>query len=103
MAFKLQKYIDEAVVEPFPLELLDGTVLEIPGPDVDTLMLLSETPIQDNRRTINLLLGDHAKRVWEDIGSKPAGLAQPLVLDLILHFKIGNIMSVPGGSRASSS
>lgn len=102
MAYKLQQYIDDAQSAPFPLELLDGSTLEIPAPDVETLMQLGETPIQDNRRILKLLLGEHHDTVWLEIAGKPAGLAAPLVIDLLRHFKISNLMSLPGGSHVSS-
>lgn len=98
-AYKLSKYVDEAKVEPFPLEVSDEETLLIPAPDGDTMLEIEEA--RSSRRTLELLCGEHADRVLELVGPAPAAVMSDLVQDMLKHFGITPEQAPPGGSRAS--
>ncbi|TDQ01244.1 hypothetical protein [Labedaea rhizosphaerae] len=95
--YKFTQYISQAKVEPFPLELDDGQVLQIPAPDGDTVLEIEES--RSSRRTLALLCGEHYERVRELVGSAPASVLNALVTDMVDHFGLSPVP--PGGSSAS--
>lgn len=100
MARKLDSYSVEADVKPFDLELSDGRVLSIEPPSTDTLVLIGETPLQDNRRILELLLGKHFDELWPHLATMQAAATMALVQDISKHFRIYAYQTLPGGSRA---
>lgn len=99
-AYKLEQYRKEADIAPFELEIEEGRVISIPGPDGDTVLMLSEVPVQDARRMLQLLWGDQYDELIGIVGKDPAGVLPALAADMLQHFKIGQLMNAPGGPRA---
>lgn len=99
--YKLEKYRQEAEILPFELEIEEGRIISIPGPDGDTVLALSEVPIQDARRMLKLLWGDQYEELISIVGKDPAGVLPALAADMLKYFKIGQMMNAPGGSVAS--
>lgn len=54
--FKFDRYLTEARVDPFVLEVGDGEELSIPAPDGDTVLAIEES--RSSRRTLELLCRD---------------------------------------------
>ena len=98
-AYKLDKYRQEADVEPFAFELSENETLLIPCPDGDTILEIEES--RSSRRTLELLCGEHFDRVLEIVGAEKAGVLTLLVTDMTKHFGITAEQAPPGGSRAS--
>lgn len=99
-AYKLEQYRKEAEISPFDLEIEEGRVISIPGPDGDTVLLLSEIPVQDARKMLQVLWGDKYEELIGIVGKDPAGVLPALAADMLKHFKIGSLMNAPGGSKA---
>jgi hypothetical protein len=98
--YKLEQYRKEAEIQPFELEIEEGRVISIPAPDGDTVLDLAEIPIHEPRRLLRLLLGDQYDEVLGIVGKDPSGVLPALTADILKHFKIGQLMNAPGGSRA---
>lgn len=99
-AYKLERYRKEAEISPFELEVEEGRVISIPAPDGDTVLDLAEIPIQEPRRMLRLLLGDQYEEVIGIVGKDPSGVLPALTADMLQHFKIGQLMTAPGGPGA---
>lgn len=101
--YKLDRYIAEAKIDPFVLELSDGDKITIKAPTSETLVEVTEVPINQTRRIFYLLCGDEQfERVWETVRFLPSTVLQSLMMDLLAHFNItSEVRSVPGGFRAS--
>lgn len=100
MVYKLEKYRAEADIPPFELEIEEGKIVSIPGPDGDTILEISEVPQNDARRILQLLWGDQYDGLMAIVGKDPAGVLPALAADILEHFKIGHLQAAPGGFKA---
>lgn len=102
--YKLDKYIAEAQVDPFVLDLgEDKEAIVIQAPTSEAMVLITEIPINQTRRIFELLCGeDQFDKVWEEVRYLPATVLSNMLLDMMRHFKIFvEVNQIPGGSRAS--
>jgi hypothetical protein len=101
--YKLDKYIAEAQVDPFILEISDSEKITIQAPTAETLVEVTEVPVNQTREIFYLLCGEEQfDDVWEHVKYLPAGVLQSLIVDLLRHFNITpEVRNIPGGSRAS--
>lgn len=101
--YKLDRYIAEAKIDPFILEISETESITINAPTADTLVEVTEIPINQTRQIFWLLCGDEQfDQVWETVRYLPASVLQGLMTDLLRHFNIGTeVRTLPGGSRAS--
>lgn len=99
--FKLDRYIADAQVDPYVLDCGDDGEITITYPTVETLMEITETPINQSRKIMRLLAGDQYDKIFSVIGSLPATVFEGMVVDMITHFKIGQVQMLPGGPGAS--
>lgn len=97
--YSLAKYREEAGGEPFPLELDDGEVIEIPRPTGDVMMTLGEKyagaeegnlPIKD---LLQDLLGEHYDTVMPIIGAEDFHVMVKFLEDLSEHFGLGEALA----------
>ncbi len=98
--FKLDKYRTEAQVPPFELELAEGQTILIDPPDGEAMMVISETPIYEARTMLRSLCGDHYDDLWAVLGKEQASVVTALIVDMVKHFKIGDLGAASGGLRA---
>lgn len=85
--YDLKKYIYEATKQPFPLQVDDETVIEIPPPSVNVILDLPGE--EDPREAIRLMAGDSYDALIEAIGDQPAGVLKPIMSDMKDHFGLG--------------
>lgn len=97
--YSLAKYREEAGGEPFPLELDDGEVIEIPRPTGDVMMDLGEKyaaaqegnlPIKE---LLQDLLGEHYDTVMPVIGAEDFHVMVKFLEDLSEHFGLGEALA----------
>ena len=97
--YSLARYREEAGGEPFPLELDDGEVIEIPRPTGDVMMSLGEKyadaeqgqlPIKELLRD---LLGEHHDVVMPIIGAEDFHVMVKFLEDLSEHFGLGEALA----------
>jgi hypothetical protein len=98
--YSLANYRREAGGEPFPLELDDGEVIEIPRPTGDVMMELGEKygaaqrgdslPIKE---VLQDLLGDHYDTVMPIIGAEDFQVMIKFLEDLSEHFGLGEALA----------
>jgi hypothetical protein len=96
--YKFDRYVEDAKVEPFTLELSEDEVLEIPPPDGETVLEIEEAT--SSRVMLELLCGEHYDRVWELIRHRPASVLNGLARDIGDHFGLSS--APPGGFPRSS-
>lgn len=102
--YTLDKYIAEAEVEPFVLDLGgDKGEVTINAPTGDSMVEISETPMNQTRVIFELLCGEEQfDVVWEAVRYLPGSVLQGILLDMLRHFKLfAEVRNIPGGSRAS--
>jgi len=102
--YKLDRYIAEAEVDPFVLDLGDDKeAIVIQAPISETMVEITEVPMNRTRRIFELLCGEEQfERVWEEVRYLPATVLQGIMLDMLRHFKVfAEVSQLPGGSRAS--
>lgn len=97
--YSLAKYREEAGGEPFPLELDDGQVIEIPRPTGDVMMELGEKyagaeqgqlPVKE---LLHDLLGDNFDAVMKPIGGEDFKVMVLFLEDLSEHFGLGEALA----------
>ena len=97
--YSLAKYREEAGGEPFPLELDDGEIIEIPRPTGDVMMTLGEKyagaeegnlPIKE---LLQDLLGEHYDVVMPLIGAEDFHVMVRFLEDLSEHFGLGEALA----------
>jgi hypothetical protein len=98
--YKLDRYRKEAEIPPFELEIEEGRVISIPCPDGDTVLELSEVPMNEARRMLQILWADQYEELIGIVGKDPSPVLPALAADMLKHFKIGALMQAPGGPRA---
>jgi hypothetical protein len=98
--YKLDKYIAEAEVEPFILEVDEERSITITYPTGEVIAQLTETPAHETRRIVQLLCGDQFEEVWKVIGPLPSSVLLDVATDIVKHFRIGQVQRVPGGQLA---
>lgn len=102
--YKLDRYIAEAQVDPFVLDLGESKeAIVINAPTSDTMVEITEIPINQTRRIFELLCGeDQFDKVWAEVRYLPATVLTSILLDMMRHFKIfAEVSQIPGGSRVS--
>jgi hypothetical protein len=98
--YKLDKYIAEAEVEPFILEVDEERSITITYPTGETLAQLTETPDHETRRIMKLLCGDQFEEMWDVISQLPASVLMEIGTEIVKHFRIGQVKNVPGRQLA---
>lgn len=100
--FKLDRYIAEAQIDSYVLEVDDdrGNDITIVCPTGETLVVIGEIPLNEGRKFLRLLCGDQFEVVWQRLAPLPGPVLMAVLLDMIEHFGIGQMAAVPGGSRA---
>lgn len=97
--YSLAKYREEAGGEPFPLELDDGEIVEIPRPTGDVMMDLGEKyrgadegslPVKE---LLQDLLGEHYDVVMPIIGAEDFHVMVRFLEDLSEHFGLGEALA----------
>lgn len=77
---------------PFPFEREDGTILDIPRPDTDTMFNVEEmqrTGRGGPRETLRVLCGDAGDEVVEMVRSWPFEGTNAFIEDLMGYFGMG--------------
>lgn len=98
--YKLELYRKEAEIPPFELEIEEGRIISIPCPDGDTVLELSEVPMNEARRMLQILWADQYEELIGIVGKAPSPVLPALAADMLKHFKIGALIQAPGGQRA---
>lgn len=99
--FSLARYREEATGAPFPLELDDGEVIEIPRPTGDVIMAITEK-MQAGEQNVPIkellgdLLGDHYDKVMPIIGAEDFQVMIRFMEDLSEHFGLGEAVASLG-------
>lgn len=97
--YSIARYREEAGGEPFPLELDDGEVIEIPRPTGEVMMELGEKyagaeqgqlPV---RELLQDLLGEHFDAVMKPIGGEDFKVMVLFLEDLSEHFGLGEALA----------
>lgn len=99
--YRFDRYVAEAAVEPFVLEVGDDEVIEIAAPTTEAILLLEES--RSSRERLRLLAGPAADKLMDLIAGQPMHVMSALVLDIGRHFGVDISQAPPGGSRASLS
>lgn len=99
--YRLDQYIQDATIPPFPLEVSDEETILIKAPDGDTVLAVEEAT--SSRARLRLLCGEQFNRVLELIGKENFGVMTALVMDMMRHFGFDLTQVPAGGSGASSS
>lgn len=97
--YKLDTYRSECDIEPFVLDAGD-TQIVIQPPTGETLMQISETPIMEGRRLLQLIAGEQFDAVWDIVKNEQGGVLVRLLEDLGTHFMVAAISAAPGGPVA---
>lgn len=99
--YRFDKYVQEAAVPPFVLEVSDDEKIEIPAPSTETVLLLEES--SSSRERLRLLTGPAADRVMELVSAQPMHVMSGLAMDIARHFGVDMAQAPVGGFGASSS
>lgn len=84
--------------EPYPLDLGEGTVIEIPAPDTtDQIIRLSESGHKP-REALQILCGEHYPQVYARLKDEHISVFNNLLADMSQHFGMGN---APSGHRGN--
>lgn len=97
--YSLARYRAEAGGEPFPLELDDGEIIEIPRPTGDIMMALGEKYAESAEGQLPIkellgdLLGEHYDAVMPIIGAEDFQVMVAFLGDLSEHFGLGEAVA----------
>lgn len=101
--FRLDDYIAESRHEPYELDCGDQGKFIIEYPDGETLAQLSETPLNQTRRIVQLLVGDDEEfeKIWAILAPLPGDVMAKIANAIVVHFKLNELATLPGGRKAS--
>lgn len=90
-SFKLADFRAEAVGEPFPLELDDGTTIEVPRPTGNQMFDVEDAARAGNSRLVlEIMCGDTAEAFIKAVGSEDAAVLKKVSEAMQKHFGLGN-------------
>ena len=97
---KLDKFREEAGVDPYELEVDDGRVITIMPPTTETMIEIGKTPVFEQEKLLKLLCGDAFDEIWKAISEEQGNVGAQVVTSVAKHFKMGTVGAL-GGFGAS--
>lgn len=100
--FRLDDFIAESRHDPYELDCGERGKFTIEYPDGETLAQLTETPINQTRRVVELLTGDQFANIWLILAPLPGDILVGVANGMIRHFgldQLGKSQGARAGSR----